>query len=322
MIIKNSGETFRQVLLENINNFDEWVILDTGSTDNTIQIIKEVLVNKPGKLYQEPFINFRDSRNRCLDLAENLCDYIIMLDDSYIIKGDLKKILSEYTNQDCFSLYIKNNVETYVSTRIIRCNKNIRYIYKVHEIIPNESILLPIDKVYIQDIQTDHLITRSLERKKEDLKYLLEMINEEPDNPRHLYYTAQTYLTLGEFDNAFEYFQKRINIKTGFSQEIHESYLQMSILAETKLNKSWEECELMYSNCIPDGLFFIALHYYEIDIYKAHEYIKKAFKELCDKEHQYKKELLYDYYIPKLLILTSSFTKDPIIEQAEKYIKE
>ena len=96
MIIKNGGNSLEHVLNENMDIIDRWTILDTGSTDDTIDIINKVLVGKKkGNLYQEPFINFRESRNRCLDLAGKKCKYTIMLDDTYIIKGNLRHFLNE-----------------------------------------------------------------------------------------------------------------------------------------------------------------------------------------------------------------------------------
>ena len=112
MIVKNGGDSLENVLINNLNLIDRWTILDTGIEDNTIDIINKVLVGKKkGRLYQEPFINFRDSRNRCLDLAGKDCKYIVMLDDTYIIKGDLRRFLNTIRGDqfsDSFSLYIKN----------------------------------------------------------------------------------------------------------------------------------------------------------------------------------------------------------------------
>ena len=74
IMVKNAGPQFEEMLIKNLPIFDKWTILDTGSTDETIDIINKILVGKKdGKLYQEPFINFRDSRNRLLDLAETSC---------------------------------------------------------------------------------------------------------------------------------------------------------------------------------------------------------------------------------------------------------
>ena len=95
IMVKNAGPQFEQMLLDNINYFDKWTILDTGSTDETIDIVNRTLVGKKyGNLYCEPFINFKDSRNRLLKLAGNECKYITMLDDTYVINGDLRHFLN------------------------------------------------------------------------------------------------------------------------------------------------------------------------------------------------------------------------------------
>ena len=44
MIVKNSGEILRDCLKHNKQFIDYWTILDTGSTDNTIDIINEFKV--------------------------------------------------------------------------------------------------------------------------------------------------------------------------------------------------------------------------------------------------------------------------------------
>ena len=43
MIVKNSGEILRKCLKENKKYIDQWTIVDTGSTDNTCDIIREEL---------------------------------------------------------------------------------------------------------------------------------------------------------------------------------------------------------------------------------------------------------------------------------------
>ena len=79
LMVKNGGESLRQVLRHNLPYMDEYTILDTGSTDGTLEILKEELGDKKrGKIVCESFINFRDSRNRCLELCGTRCKYIMM----------------------------------------------------------------------------------------------------------------------------------------------------------------------------------------------------------------------------------------------------
>ena len=97
MIVKDSGDVLRQCLKENKNWIDYWTILDTGSCDNTKEIIKEELKNIPGTLHEGEFVDFSQARNLALSLVSKKCKYIIMLDDSYILHGGnkLKDILKK-----------------------------------------------------------------------------------------------------------------------------------------------------------------------------------------------------------------------------------
>ena len=42
-MIKNSGEDFRDVLMKNFRYADRVTILDTGSTDNTLRVVADVI---------------------------------------------------------------------------------------------------------------------------------------------------------------------------------------------------------------------------------------------------------------------------------------
>ena len=123
MIIKNGGPLLEQVLTENLPIIDRWCILDTGSTDGSQEIIRRVLKNKKGILHEEPFVDFKVSRNRCLDLAGLTCKFIMMLDDTYSIRGNLRTFLEEVRGDqfsDSFSLMIQSDDTEYYSNRIIK----------------------------------------------------------------------------------------------------------------------------------------------------------------------------------------------------------
>ena len=215
IMVKNAGPQFEQMLLKNLPIIDRWTILDTGSTDDTIEIINRVLVGKKnGTLYQEPFINFRDSRNRLLDLAGTSCKYNIMLDDTYVVEGDLRQFLTEirgdqYANS--FTLYIHSDDTKYGSNRITISTYGLRYIHKIHEVITdkdNINVVIPENKVWIEDRRFDYMEKRTMERKQLDLKLLYEEVEENPQDPRAYYYLAQTYNMLGDYENAYKYFLK------------------------------------------------------------------------------------------------------------------
>jgi hypothetical protein len=324
MIVKNAGNTFKNVLEQNLHLFDKWTILDTGSTDNTINIINEVLINKKGKLYQEPFIDFKQSRNKCLDLAGQSCKYIIMLDDTYIIKNKLRQFLEEIRSDqfaNSYSLFINSDDVWYSSNRIIKSNSGLKYIYKIHEVITpknNINVIIPKENSFIFDVRCDYMEKRTMNRKYQDIVFLLEELKEYPDDPRSLYYLAQTYNLLNKYELAYDYYLKRVNHPNpGFLQEKIDACFEAARKANFNLNKPWPECEELYLRAYnmdktrSDSLYFIGIHYFlqsnnfneiEENATKAYEYMKKCFILGYPEHCQYSlKPSLHFYFLPKFL---------------------
>jgi FkbM family methyltransferase len=317
IMVKNGGDLFEKVLTKNLPIIDRWTILDTGSTDNTIDIINKVLVGKKkGNLYQEPFVNFRESRNRCLDLAGKTCKFNLMLDDTYIIKENLRNFLNIIRGDqfaDSYSLLIKSDDVEYYSNRITKSKNHLRYIYTMHEVIQKEdnvNVVIPVDQSWIYDERAEYMNDRTMGRKDYDLKCLFEMLEEEPDNSRHVYYIAQTYNLLEKHELAAEYFHKRaFHPNEGFFQEKYDALFEMTRLYNFKLNKPWDECEKYYKLLAeweperPEPFYFMGVYYHlQGDDNKAYEYFKKAYEigYPISKQFSLKPTLSY-YFTPKFL---------------------
>ena len=326
IMVKNGGAQFEEMLTKNLPIIDCWTILDTGSTDDTLDIIRRVLVGKKkGQLYCEPFVNFRDSRNRCLDLAGKTCKYTLMLDDTYIIEGDIREFLNVVRGDqfgDSHSLYIKSDDSEYVSNRIVKTDRNLRYIYKIHEVISNhnnKNVIVPMDKSRILDYRCDYMETRTMNRKQYDIQLLLEELEEDPNDPRHLYYLGQTYNVIGNFEKAYEYFIKRVeHPNEGFLQEKIDACFEAARNANFKLNKPWFICEALYLKAYemdktrPDSLYFVGIHYNEAKNYeKAFFYFKEAFRLGYPIHAQYSlKPTLSFHFLPKFLPLLCYMFED------------
>jgi len=315
-MVKNGGEQFKQMLIDNLDIIDRWTILDTGSSDNTINYINEVLSQKKGELYQEPFINFRDSRNRLLDLAGKTCKYTLMLDDTYIVKGNLRKFLIETRSDqfsDSFSIFLRSFDSEYGSNRILKSHLNIRYLYKIHEVIDpdkNNNVIIPNNDAYIEDRTFDYMQERTMERKKLDFKLLQEELEDNPNNPRTYYYIAQTFSVIKDYKNAFEWFSKRVeHPNVGFIQEKVDAAFEKARIGQYQLNIPWKDCEKYYIDAFeldksrPEPLYFIGAHYYLQKNYdKCFPYFKKAFEIGYPIHCQYGlKPTLSFYFLPKFL---------------------
>lgn len=317
IMVKNAGPIFEQVLTENLSIVDRWTVLDTGSTDGTQDIVRKVFAGKKGTLYEEPFINFRESRNRCLDLAGRSCKYLVMLDDTYVLRNNLRGFLDTIRGDQfatSYSLLIKSDDVEYYSNRVTMSEKALRYIYTIHEVIQDtdnkENVVIPKDAAYVHDHRADYMEKRTMDRKRYDLQLLHDMVRDDPTNPRHYYYLAQTYNLLEEYELAAFWFKKRAftDLK-GHEQEAVDSCFELARIYNFKLNKPWNECKPFYEQAWrmdqsrPDALYFLGIHYHlESDNKVSFGYFKKAFELGYPIHAQFSlKPTLSFHFLPKFL---------------------
>ena len=87
MIVKNESQVIIRLLSSVITIIDTYCICDTGSTDNTIELIKNFFEEHDieGKIIQEPFKDFGYNRSFALKAATGMSDYAILLDADMIL---------------------------------------------------------------------------------------------------------------------------------------------------------------------------------------------------------------------------------------------
>lgn len=215
MIVKNSGNVLRECLLENKKYIDFWTIVDTGSTDDTMNIIRETLSDIPGKLLSIEFEDFSQARNYALDNASGKCKYIIMLDDSYVLNGgnNLRKFLKK-NKKDCYAIKIGEFngsalTHSYYSKRITKTSARLRYKYRVHEdIVTNIEAYVESPDIFIDDLQDKAQIQRTYKRLTNDVLLLEKDCIDHPNDPRVIYYLARTHNALENYVLALKYYKK------------------------------------------------------------------------------------------------------------------
>jgi glycosyltransferase involved in cell wall biosynthesis len=287
MIVKNGSEPLKNTLLAIKDYIDHWTILDTGSTDGSQDCIRGILRDIPGNLYEEPFVDFEVSRNRSLELAGANCEYNIILDDSYILHGGIKlrEILKNNTENDAFSLIIQDENSLYESIRITRTSKNLKFKYKVHEIIIAKNHLLITDNdIFIQDVSDNKHKVRSTERHNRDIEVLLQEHKKYPKDTRIIFYIANTYLSLEKYDDSMLFYNKRIKLaKKDNEHEVYIALYRIGMLYDHK--KDWNNAEKYYMkayNMRPfraEPIYQIAKYYYKKgDLNKAEIFLSNLIK--------------------------------------------
>lgn len=231
MIVKNSGDILRECLQKNKSYIDYWTIVDTGSTDNTPDIIREEMKDIPGQLHFCEFTTFAETRNKAFDLAKKKCKYMIVLDDSYELanptelRNYLKKANANIINLKIGTLTNGIMNDLYYSNRISKSSSGERYMYRVHEILTaKKQEYVDEKKFYIIDHKNEEHKHRSTARFKRDIEFLLLDQQDFPNEPRIVYYLALTSFLLGKTEDAVKYNKKLLGMTNIKEFTFHAEY--------------------------------------------------------------------------------------------------
>ena len=202
MIVKNESHIVEKTLNNLCRYFDfsYWVISDTGSTDDTINIITDFFNKKniKGELIKNEWVDFGYNRTIALKQAYNKTDYLLIFDADDYIHGNLiiPKILT------C-NMYNLNIGKDFCYKRPLLINNKLIWEFKgvLHEFLSskdnnNFSSQTTIEGDYY--IESGRRGNRSLDKDKylKDAKILENAYNTETDNDmknRYSFYCAQSY---------------------------------------------------------------------------------------------------------------------------------
>ena len=232
MIVKNEANIITRLFDSVISIIDCYCICDTGSSDDTINTIKEYFKKKniPGKIIQEPFVHFSHNRNLAMKECNEMADYLLLLDADMILQLNNfdKQFLINYNH---FHIFQGNDNFYYKNIRIIKNDKkfNYNYIGSTHEYISHndDCIYTTIDKniFFIKDIGDGGCKYNKFQR---DIQLLTNAIQVEPNNTRNYFYLANSYYDIQNYDEAINYYKKRIDLKE-WKQEVWYSYYKIGL---------------------------------------------------------------------------------------------
>ena len=277
IMVKNEesviGKTLQPFVDAGIKDF---FIYDTGSTDKTVSVTENYFKdNKISNfvIKQEPFIDFCTSRNRALTLAQqafpNAC-FIVMPDAEWYLRNAaiLVQFCKEHQdeNVDIYGMRIINTSHLdYMNQRLFKCGGNGKFEGAVHEYaVGREGQSVPLD-VYFEWAPTPQGMEKSRERWQRDRDILLREYFKNPDDPRTVFYLAQTYECLAELDNARVWYDKRVTMQ-GFDEERFVAHCRLARIYERLGN--WDkalELDLKAFSERPhraESLIHVAQHYY------------------------------------------------------------
>lgn len=221
MIVKNEAPVIRRCLESVLPIIDCWVIVDTGSTDGTQEVIRSFFREHglPGELYEKPWKDFAYNRSEALALARSHAAYTLIIDADDTLEVAASYELPELT-ADSYVLDIQDTNIRYQRMQVVRNALPWRYRGVLHEFLTCDgaggSEHLPI----LMRRNHDGARRRDPKTYLKDTEILKSALLAETDPflaARYSLYLAQSYRDCGEKERALELYLARG--KLGFWQE-------------------------------------------------------------------------------------------------------
>ena len=301
MIVKNESHIIVETLEKLIKKIriDYWVISDTGSTDNTKELIKTFFKqrNIPGELVEHEWRDFGYNRTQALECAYDKTDYLLIFDADDELCGDF--VLPKNLDMDGYRLNFGNeNGVSYV--RVLLVNNRKKWCYKcvLHEFI---ECLEPVCK-YETIVGNYYVISgRKGARSMDPEKYLKDAIIlekahakalEENDDLyiRYAFYCANSYNDCQKTEKAIEWYKITLS-QPNWVQEKYISCLRLYecmeklkreeegmfyLIESRKYDKVRVECifNLVKYYCVHDMSDMSYLYYSLIKNWYENEFLK------------------------------------------------
>ncbi|MGQ9747557.1 MAG: tetratricopeptide repeat protein [Candidatus Caldatribacteriaceae bacterium] len=284
MIVKNEEKNLPRTLTLAKEVVDEIIVVDTGSTDRTVEVARSF----GAQVYFFKWCDdFSAARNESLKYASG--DWILVMDaDEEMKVEDLKKIKILLRITDCmaFDLLIKSylspterSAEIGYLTRVFRNHPAVRFRNRIHETV-NASVQEIGGKIsrlhYITVFHRgyEHIGKTFQKVNDRNFKILLSEYQENPDDLRVVSYLGATYLGQGKVAEAKELFlqvfhrAKRENLKQFLvfaSLELAQINLSEGNTEEavTLLQESMEE-----DPYFPDAYYWLGRVFYKTGHYE------------------------------------------------------
>lgn len=226
------------------------IVYDTGSTDNTLNILKDWTqkFNIPLFLKLGEFEAYDTSRNKLLDFADTLdTNVLLLLDSNDELKNaeflqDIVKLFIESTELAFmipYSLeYPNDRIEKFYAFKLLKNKCGLRYSGSIHEQLDyvNSKYIRVESGFYIyQNREEDN--KKTSKRWLKDAELLLKDISKNPENSRAIYYLAQTYACIAAYsddsaqrdlyvEKSMDYYKKRTEMG-GYNEEIFSSFMKL-----------------------------------------------------------------------------------------------
>jgi glycosyltransferase involved in cell wall biosynthesis len=217
-MVKNEAHIIERCLRSAAKVLKEFIIVDTGSTDETVDIAKKVTgeLHLGMSFHYTDWKDFGQNRSEALQIARDwLFDYAVIIDADDELTGSLPKELTA----DGYSISVTSGSTTFMQTRILNLSKPWKYVGAIHEYPTCKDVgeWIYTDAIKIKTNNDGSSWKDAQKYRKHALELWREHI-EDPTNARTVFYLAQSFRDAKEQDMAERFYKKRIEMGGWFGE--------------------------------------------------------------------------------------------------------
>ena len=282
-ICKNE-EKFIKRWYDSMKEADKIFVLDTGSTDNSYDVLKELgVIVKKEKI--KPW-RFDVARNVSLDMVDEDADICVCTDlDEVFEKGwrdKLEKIWDKDTTRASYtfnwSLDENNNPIISFYSDKIHSRYGYKWTHPVHEVLKFDGVE---KRVFDEKIVLNHYPDRS--KSRGSYLPLLELsVAEDPSDDRNMHYLGREYMYYERWNEAIDTLEKHLSLKNSTWKDERCASMRFIGRCYKHLNRKleaefWYQKALLEAPHLKEDYTELALFYYDNQDYeKAIQLLEKA----------------------------------------------
>lgn len=273
IMMKDESHCILETLTSTSEYASEYIICDTGSTDNSIDICNNFFkkTNIKGQIFHHEWQNFGYNYSILYKLgkAHSKADYLWQIDADDIIVGKMN--VDNLTKDAYFVTF--GNAFTYKRIQILKNTIAWKHKGRIHGYVcPVDELLYYSGGILEGDYYIDsrrkgnrHKNIDPRTRYAQDALLLEEDVRDYPNEPRWRFYLAQCYFDSEQYVKSLENYKIRIEMG-GWGEEVYFSRFRIAQIYE-KLHKPIKETVNKYLECYKyhkhraEPLYFVGVLY-------------------------------------------------------------
>jgi hypothetical protein len=224
MIVRNESATLPRLAATLAGQIDHWTLVDTGSTDDTVQVAREVFAYAPGDVIEDKWRGFGPSRNVAFGAAEPHTDWLLTLDADDTFHGEIAG--GELDDVDVVHAEYRFASLHYWVPRLVRAGQGWRWHGRAHEYLaaPDGPGRARRSHAFWVEHHADG--GSRADKFEREVHLLLEDWAEHPDDARTAFYLGRSYDDAGTDDEAIAWYRRRLALG-GWDEETFYARFRM-----------------------------------------------------------------------------------------------